>query len=118
MQTEVAQDSYGAAVIDLARTGAAVRYAGDYLIALGQDRPTVYYEATGRPRPARTGPFSTVQFDVAVADAGDGRFVPMLKVHLPPRGSRHRPPLLRSGRPAVPQRRGMPYTPGVRSRQE
>jgi hypothetical protein len=44
MQTEVRQDSYGAAVIDLGQTGATVRYAGDYLIALA-------CEHTTRPRP-------------------------------------------------------------------
>jgi hypothetical protein len=83
MQTEVAQDSYGAAVIELANTGAAVRYAGDFLIALSHDRPTGYYECDRADLSWREpAPFTTVQFDVAVADAGDGRFVPMLTVHL------------------------------------
>jgi hypothetical protein len=83
MQTEVRQDSYGAAVIELGQTGAAVRYAGDYLVALAHDRPAGYYECDRTElRWCEAAPFNTVRFDVAVADAGDGRFVPMLAVHL------------------------------------
>jgi hypothetical protein len=83
MRTEVAKDSYGASVMELARRGAPVRYAGDFLVAVDHDRPTGYYE-TDRDglRWREAAPFNTVQFDVAVADANDGRFVPGLTVAL------------------------------------
>lgn len=84
MQTPTAvSDSYGKSVLELAETGATLRYAGDFLVAVDHDRPTGYYEAD----PAGLGwrevaPFHTVRFDVAVADAHDGRFVPGLTIHL------------------------------------
>lgn len=83
MHIQEVKDSYGESVIELAHDGAAVRYAGDYLVAVGHDRPGGYYEPDHtdlvRQDPA---PFHTVRFDVAVADAKDGRFVPELTVHL------------------------------------
>jgi hypothetical protein len=83
MRTEEAKDAYGAAVIELARQGAPVRYAGDFLVAVDHDRPTGYYESNHAGLNWReAAPFNTVQFDVAVADANDGRFVPGLTVYL------------------------------------
>jgi hypothetical protein len=79
----VAMDSYGEAVARLARKGAGVAHAEDYLVAVLQDRPKGRYEVGPADLTWReAAPYNTVRFDVAIADAQDGRFVPGLIVHL------------------------------------
>jgi hypothetical protein len=83
MHTDVARGSYGESVVEQARAGAPVRYAGDYLVGVTHERPRAFWEADGSGLGWReAAPFTTVRFNVLVADAGDGRFVPGLSVQL------------------------------------
>lgn len=76
------RDSYGRQVAAMEDDGAMVACGGDYVVAVVHGRPEGRYEAAGggvtwrEPAPDRT-----VRLDVAVADAGDGRFVPGLTVY-------------------------------------
>jgi hypothetical protein len=81
--TGVTMDSYAESVARLEQEGATVGRAGDYLVAVTHDLPQGHYEADSTGLIWReAAPFNTVRFDVAVADAQDGRFVPGLTVHL------------------------------------
>jgi hypothetical protein len=79
----VLRDPYGRSVVTLEEDGAAVARSADYLVAVAHDRPEGRYEAGAAGLTWReAAPYSTVRFDVAVADVVDGRFVPGLTIYL------------------------------------
>jgi hypothetical protein len=77
-------DAYGKAVAAMAADDTAVtRSSGDYLVAfVNEDAEGMYELAGGQLVWREAAPEATVHLEVAVADAGDGRFVPGLSVHV------------------------------------
>ena len=77
------RDAYGRQLAAMEDDGAMVRCGGDYVVAVAHGQPQGRYEPAGdgvawrEPAPDRT-----VRFDIAVADADDGRFVPGLTVYV------------------------------------
>jgi hypothetical protein len=77
-------DAYGRAVQAMAAEEAALaRHAGDYLVAFVNEEAEGMYELdSGQLVWREAAPDANVHLEVAVADAGDGRFVPGLSVHI------------------------------------
>ncbi|MDG4824826.1 iron transporter [Asanoa sp. WMMD1127] len=77
-------DAYGHAIGAMAdEDGAATARAGDYLVALvNEEAEGMYMLDDGVLVWREAAPDANVHLEVAVADAGDGRFVPGLRVHV------------------------------------
>jgi hypothetical protein len=77
-------DAYGQAVRAMAvEEGARAVHAGDYLLAfVNEEAEGMYQLEDGQLVWREAAPDANVHLEVAVADAGDGRFVPGLSVHV------------------------------------
>jgi Fe2+ transport protein len=87
-------DTYGRALQAMAaEEGALAVHAGDYLVAFVNEKAEGMYELdSGQLVWREAAPDANVHLEVAVADAGDGRFVPGLSIHVD---------VERDGRPVV-----------------
>jgi uncharacterized protein involved in high-affinity Fe2+ transport len=77
-------DAYGRALQAMAdEDGAVIRRAGDYLVAfVNEEAEGMYAPQDGGLVWREAAPEANAHLEVAVADAGDGRFVPGLTVEL------------------------------------